>query len=136
MQKISKSTCVICHFIKPRTEMKQQNFTVQSGSSIGVSANTKRKNSTRISSRGYFRNSKRWVCNECWSLRPKYFKTLFLSILANPIFIPRYKGYNKIGTFFYCITLGVFALGWILSSLEAFLGSLKNVDGLPNSRLF
>ena len=136
MLKVAKSNCVICHFTKPRTEMKQRNFIVQSGNSIGISANTKRKNSTRVSTRSYFRNSKKWVCNDCWSSRPKYFSTVFFSLLANPYFLPKYRGYSKIGSFFYFITLGLFTLGWIVSVFEALFGNLKNIDGLPNSRLF
>lgn len=60
-EKIAKSTCTLCHNIKPRTQMRQVSKTVRSGHSIG--GNTSHKG---ISARQYYSKKKEWVCNECY----------------------------------------------------------------------
>ena len=66
---IARSTCVTCHEMMPRTEMKQVTVKEYSGSSIGAStnlfANKKGKRNTRISGRQYYRNKKVWMCFPC-----------------------------------------------------------------------
>lgn len=134
MNKVANATCVVCHLIKPRTQMVQRTFREPSGDSFGVSANINRKSSTRVSSRSYRRFQKKWICNECWSKRPNYFLTAIATILFNPIFVPRYKRMSSLGSVLYFCTLGGFFLGWLVTSLQAIFASLDNADGLNETR--
>ncbi len=135
MNNIARSSCVVCHVMKPRTEMRLRTFYEHSGGSAGVSTNPKRKNSTRLSGRSYYRAKSKWVCDDCWRQRPNYFSTIILALIANPIFIPKYKGYSSLKSFFYFITVGGFFLGWLGTILAALVGSLRNSSDLPNSRI-
>ena len=63
--KIAQSTCVKCHGIFPRTEMKQIVVSENAGTSFGLSKNLKEDSTSRGSFRLYRRNRKVWVCNDC-----------------------------------------------------------------------
>ena len=65
MLKIARSTCYDCHEIRPRTEMVRVGIREKSGDSIGVSGNPSGKNSTRVSTRTYYRNRTVWKCIPC-----------------------------------------------------------------------
>lgn len=135
LSKIARATCVICHEIKPRTEMRQMEVSENTGSSLGVSKNPRRQDSTRVSMRSHWAHRKKWVCSICWGSRPRYLPTLLSVIFLNPIFVPKHRGMGLAGRIIYAGTLGYFGLGWIFTILIAAFASLADERGLPNSRL-
>jgi len=133
--KIARSACVICHEIKPRTEMQQIVFSENTGSNYGFSKNPSRADSTRVSVRSHWARRKQWVCNICWGSRPRYLPTLISVIFLNPVFVPKHRGMGPVGGIIYTGTIGYFGLGWIFTILLAIFGSFEDEKGLPNSRL-
>jgi hypothetical protein len=135
MKKIAQSTCVLCHEIKPRTEMRQISVSEHVGSSYGVSKNTRRDDSTRVSVRSYSASRKKWICDACWQSRPKYLPTLLYTLFLNPLFVPKYRGMSVFTGLLYVGTLGLFGTFWLLFALMALFGQFEDERGLPNSRL-
>ena len=135
LTKIARATCVICHEIKPRTEMRQMEVSENTGSSLGVSKNPRRQDYIRVSVRSYWAHRKKWVCSACWGSRPHYLSTLLSAIFLNPIFVPKHRGMGPAGQIIYTGTLGYFGLGWIFTILIAAFASLADGRGLPNTRL-
>jgi len=147
MNTISKSTCISCHYTKPRDEMRQRSFSEKSGHSVGLAGNVggmikqggvmkARPGNKRGSARINYRTKKQWICNECWKGRPRWITTLLKTTIFGPLYVPAYKGMEGISRVLYTITLGYFVIGWVKDICLAFLGGLRNADGLPNSRIF
>lgn len=61
--KIATSTCVHCHSIRPRTEMKQVSVSENVGSSFRATPRGNGKVS--YSSTSFTRRKKVWLCKEC-----------------------------------------------------------------------
>lgn len=135
MTKIARSTCIICHEIKPRTEMRQVEVSENSGSSYGVSKNPARADTTRVSVRSHWARRKKWICETCWGSRPRYVPTLVSAILLNPVFVPKHRGMRPVAGALYMGTLGYFGIGWVFTALMAVFASFEDERGLPNSRL-
>ena len=149
MNKMSKSTCISCHYSKPKDEMRQRSFSEKSGHSFGASgpvnktythkkgrASVERPSTARVSGRRYYRTKKQWICNECWKGRPRWITTLLKTMLLGPLYVPAYKGMGGVSRVLYAITLGYFVIGWAKDIFLAFCGALRNADGLPNSKIF
>jgi hypothetical protein len=136
MNRVATASCEICFTHTPKNEMVLKTRLVQAGESVGVSFNPKKFTTSRFSVRSHYRKKKMWICNSCWSQRPNYIKTLFLTFFLGPVFIPIYLGYGFLGRVIYLLTFGVFGLSWFFCFCSAFFGQFKNKDGLPNNRLF
>lgn len=66
MKKIAQSTCTVCHYIMPRTEMQQRVEVENAGYGLGISGNLNNKRSNpRGGIRTYYRKKKVWICNDC-----------------------------------------------------------------------
>ena len=196
-EKIGRSTCVVCHAVKERTEMAQHQNYEETGTSSGVSfsTNPSRRNSTRFGSsqRTYKRKKTVWICNGCWAERPIWLTTFLKTLVLSPIYPLAYGGSSKfgvvVGSLIYVVlgigwSFGLFIscgytsfpneiysylvmiflgpacwttwtpqndglrlliiipiaitlfLGWVVPIAIAFVGKLRNKQGLPNSRLF
>lgn len=123
-EKIGRSTCVVCHAIKERTEMAQHEFYEETGKSSGVniSTNPSRRKSTRIgaSERTYKRKKTVWICNDCWVERPIWLTTFLKTLLLSPIYPLLYQGYSKFGVVVGSLLYFIFGLAWSFSLIPAF----------------
>ena len=86
MNRVATASCEICFTHTPKNEMVLKTRLVQAGESVGVSFNPKKFTTSRFSVRSHYRKKKMWICNSCWSQRPNYIKTLFLTFFFRACF--------------------------------------------------